>query len=752
MAYQPQPIPVRDFAVPSSTFARTNERAFELLRHQSTGQIPAHPLDFQSLLNEVVGLAKMLTGGCGSAIALRGEQGTICRANSGEGAPPIGAPVDITSGISKRCLDSGVPLYSEDIAIDGRVDPETFHAIEVRAVAVVPIYTLGEVTGILAAFSRTPGFFTSQHLESLQQLADLIDPAAENIENEPRYTDQENGWSDVFVESHIPWKRFLQSVCLHVVVLGMLSGLSRVWPRERLVFSPPLQDAHITYYPFAQSYPARKSNPVVQPRWRHALARRTLSAGDRPQSVSSLDIRKRGAGERRPLSVPPPEMAVAAVNRWETLRLGAMRSVLPAPPISGLNKLGNKDRSGLVDLPQAGVLGPAPDLSGAPGVRRVNTPGASVVPPSPNVGTSMRTGVHSLGKLEDSSAGSGEPWIVPPPPIVNEHAALTYGAAGIPSSNGVQVVAPPPLIRGQGGLGTRGVAIGLAGSGLQVVSPPPSIQGNGHGGGGARMASLARGGVQVVAPPPSVPGQGGLGGVGRAVALGGGGSQVVPPPPSLPGGAGGISGGARGNGLATGGLQVVPPAPSVGGAGGGLAAGRGGSLARAEGGGALPPRSIPGGVAANAGGTIAPDAPHESLPQVSSNHPPPPSFQDAHVRVVSLAMALPNSSYFSNYEVFVAERWLSKRESQLIKLVYEFLPYQKRLSQYGDITKMFKVRVTRDPSCDESLMQIMWPEGEKAAPGAQRAGEAVAASPAERKNLLPCYRTTADEYRQSLSR
>jgi hypothetical protein len=114
-------------------------------------------------------------------------------------------------------------------------------------------------------------------------------------------------------------------------------------------------------------------------------------------------------------------------------------------------------------------------------------------------------------------------------------------------------------------------------------------------------------------------------------------------------------------------------------------------------------------------------------------------------------MSLPNTSYFSNYEVFVAEKWISKSESQLIKLVYMFLPYQKRLSEYGDITKVFKVKVTRDPTCDESLMQIMWPEGEKGGSASSGQTQGIASSPADRRNLLPCYRTTADDYRRALS-
>ena len=122
------------------------------------------------------------------------------------------------------------------------------------------------------------------------------------------------------------------------------------------------------------------------------------------------------------------------------------------------------------------------------------------------------------------------------------------------------------------------------------------------------------------------------------------------------------------------------------------------------------------------------------------------------LRLIGLAMALPNSSYFSNYEVYIAERRLRKDVTQLIKLVYVSLPYQRRLSEYGvDSTKVFKLLVSRDRSCDESLMQMTWPEGDPH-PDAQNSADSPALSVDDRKSMLPCYRTTADDYRRAISR
>lgn len=784
--------------------------------------LPKKQTDFTKLLNQIVELARILTGASGAAIAFRGEHGTVCGATAGKGAPPVGARVDNTSGISKQCLDSGTPILCDDVLHDARVDRDSSSAIGVRAMAVVPVYSAGDIAGILAVFSATPSAFIDAHIAKLQRLAKLIDsadapPVARRIEiskpssqpeqyaapgfliqREPALRSflqnlfdvvsadsrgpstslvEAHDWDKVFVDSDIAWTSFFQSVALHFLAIGMLLGVSKFWPRPRLIFSPPFRAADAIYYP---TFPSRTSRrPAAQANLQRALARKNLlrnQASPAPIKVAS-GMRATRSGGNNGLTAPAPQIPITSTNALQRLPMGDSNAVLPAPPTDGL-------RGRLADLPSSAVVAPSPELSGAPGLRRLDVQGVSIVPPAPKLGGSLgRSTDVAAGRLGGGPDGLGGAAIVPPPPTVNEHPALTHGSAGDAFSAGVQVIAPPPTVQSQGGFGTRGTSAGMGVGGSGVVPPPPSMQGKGGVGSGTRLGSLhGNGGIQVVPPSPSVSGQGdlgtggrsialggtgsgvvppspsvhgrGLGGTGRSMAFGGGGggSDVVPPPPSMGGGTGnGVSGGGRGNALAGGGSGVVGPSPSVGsgsGAGGSLGGGRGNSLASAGGGGVLPP-SANAGPAPTPGGAAPPDIP-PSTTQVART-PPRPTFQDAQLRVVSLAMSLPNTSYFSNYEVFVAEKWISKSESQLIKLVYMFLPYQKRLSEYGDITKVFKVKVTRDPTCDESLMQIMWPEGEKGGSASSGQTQGIASSPADRRNLLPCYRTTADDYRRALS-
>ena len=123
--------------------------------------------------------------------------------------------------------------------------------------------------------------------------------------------------------------------------------------------------------------------------------------------------------------------------------------------------------------------------------------------------------------------------------------------------------------------------------------------------------------------------------------------------------------------------------------------------------------------------------------------------QELPVRLIGLALALPSSSYFSNYEVYIAERRVGKDKSQLIKLVYESRPYQKRVSEYGmNETKIYKLRITRDAACDETASQVV---GTQNSPlqGSSTRGGLTSIDP---NGMLPCYRTTVDDYRKALAR
>ena len=119
------------------------------------------------------------------------------------------------------------------------------------------------------------------------------------------------------------------------------------------------------------------------------------------------------------------------------------------------------------------------------------------------------------------------------------------------------------------------------------------------------------------------------------------------------------------------------------------------------------------------------------------------------VRIVAMAWNHPRSSFFSNEEIFVAEKALNQSESRLVKLVYGYLPYQPRLSDGGlDYATVHESRALRDPECDETLAQMTSPHGPRSS--LKYSTDSPILNVERRRAPLPCYLTTADDYGKAL--
>jgi len=543
----------------------------------------------------------------------------------------------------------------------------------------------------------------------LRNLADVLRPASPA---EPTIWTAAF-WREAFFDSGIPWYRLAETLVGQLVVVAMVLLVSQVWitedqPRRRSMF----ENTHLTYYKPEGSFPALRSSP---PRVRPVFGKAAESARrgsihvapERAQAaVNAPDIKLKGPGRPniRASNVVPPVMPLASASN--PLRLaptpGLTSIVAPPPEVS-------QATSSRLGLLQASGVGPAPEPGMVSSKRALTVPGTAVVAPPPivqalvrsvgdiNIGTTAvvapapRLPVgeqHPISGALLSTMGSLVAWAVPPPPTAPHSETLSGGRAGL-----------------------------LSGVGTNVVPPPPSVQNVGSSAAGGHLGSLVSSGSSLSSARV----------------------QVVPPPPSLQGSSN-SGAGQRSSSLSNGGVgnasQAVPPAPSVGAAGGGGNADHGGRQVAMNSDPALPP----------------PASPVTDSPRQQAEAAREPATEEMPLRLIGLAMALPNSTYFSNYEVYIAERRLRKNLTELVKLVYVYLPYQRRLSDYGvDNSKVYKLLVSRDRSCDESLMQMTWPEADPH-PDMHNAADAPGLSAEDKKGMLPCYRTTADDYRQAVSR
>lgn len=542
----------------------------------------------------------------------------------------------------------------------------------------------------------------------LRNLADVLRPASPGA---ARFWSMAF-WREVFFYSGMPWGRFAESLLGHVIALIVVVILSQPWtsqePRQRSMF----ENTHLTYYKPDGSFPALRGNsPRVRPVFRKSAesARRgsIRVAPERAQAaIKAPDINLKGPARPNLVAsnLVPPVMPLASTGGPSRLSVsaGLTAVVAPAPEISQATsrRLGLPEASGVAPVPEPGVVSSK---------RVMTVPGATVVAPPPVVQALIRrvgdinigpTAVvapsprlpvgeqHTISGALQSTLGSLVAWAVPPPPTAPRSGTLA-DRAGLLSGVGSSVVPPPPSVQGVGNSPAGGYLSSLSASSRS----------------GSSLSSIA--GVQAVPPVPSLEGAGNSGAGQRASSL---------------------SGAGAGNAL-----QGVPPAPSFG---------AGGNSDHSE-------RQV----AMNNDPALGPPpSPVTDNPRQQAEAARELATEEMPLRLIGLAMALPSSSYFSNYEVYIAERRLRQNLTELVKLVYVYLPYQRRLSDYGvDNSKVYKLLVSRDRTCDESLMQMTWPEADPH-PDSQNSADSPGLTANDKKGMLPCYRTTADDYRKAISR
>lgn len=521
-------------------------------------------------------------------------------------------------------------------------------------------------------------------------------------------------WKDVFVDSGMPWWGLLESLLWHLLAVTAVLIFSQTWVSPKHFQARTATPSHISYYTPPPSFPALGSNPSrvrgrPAPRKDEAPHPMVSATRKRTRAINLRDIKMPGPGRPDVTSVPPPD----------ALRTSSARSLqLPAaPPLSsvvGPSPAVSQTTSRRLSLPEGSVVAPPPSVEAVSGRHGIAVASAAVVAPPPMVQTPMRG-------VGDINIGHSE--VVAPTPVLpmREQRAISGTGQASLGNSGTPVVPPPPSVQ-RSGIGADARASSVSGTGAQVIPPPPSVPSIGNSAGGGRMSSVSGTGGQVIPPAPSVGGADNSAGGGRLSPLPRAGLQVVPPPPSVQGGDNSAGGGRLSSPSGVGSQGVAPSPPAQ------------------EGGNAASERSVATGI-----------HPAVAPPKTTENRLGP-GTEELSVRLIGLALALPTSSYFTNYEVFIAERRMKHDQSQFIKLVYESLPYQRRLSEYPlNSSRVYKLRVRRDSSCDETLLQMTWPEGDPH-PGSQYSADSPGLSANDRNSMLPCYRTTADDYRRAFSR
>ncbi|MGI9101341.1 MAG: GAF domain-containing protein [Terriglobales bacterium] len=131
------------------------------------------PAAEEALLAEIADQACAATGADGAAIALEENGSIVCVARAGRCAPPVGATLDKTSGVSGLCLRSGTKIRCDDADTDERVDLEAAKRLGIRSIIAVPLQIQGATLGLIEVFAERDHAFGAEADCFLEQSAVL---------------------------------------------------------------------------------------------------------------------------------------------------------------------------------------------------------------------------------------------------------------------------------------------------------------------------------------------------------------------------------------------------------------------------------------------------------------------------------------------------------------------------------------------------------------------------------------------------
>ncbi len=272
-------------------------------------------------------------------------------------------------------------------------------------------------------------------------------------------------WPDVFVNSHLPWGRFAQSLICHVAVIVALWGSAQLWPqRPQVLDRPVFNRADVIYYAPSEYLPPLDTGGAQRP-----LPQRG-EPEHAPQPIISVPAE---ADNRTQTIVTPSDIKLNRDVPLPNIVAWSQTPTQPAVPLASTTAAANLK---LPEFPVTAVA-PAPDTLPA---NRQQTPAFSqtVVAPAPEVDAESSRTVRAPQAA-----------VVQPPPMVDAATARRLGDISIGHAPVVAPAPELPMAEQYSVAGRTQPAFG-GNAGAAAVPPPPSIPGNAGSSPNGRIIAL----------------------------------------------------------------------------------------------------------------------------------------------------------------------------------------------------------------------------------------------------------------------
>ncbi len=169
----------------------SNDKLLEIINVQT--EVAQQGMDLGNIMDLVTERTQSITNADGASVELVENKELVYSAVSGMADRFLGLRLGIENSLSGECMKTRVPLISNDIEKDNRVNKAACRQIGLNSMIVMPLIYSNDVVGVLKVLSSKADHFKDEDIKILELMSGLI--AAEMFKS------MRNGESELFYKA-----------------------------------------------------------------------------------------------------------------------------------------------------------------------------------------------------------------------------------------------------------------------------------------------------------------------------------------------------------------------------------------------------------------------------------------------------------------------------------------------------------------------------------------------------------------------
>ncbi len=150
----------------------SNNKLMEIISVQT--EIAQQSMDLSGIMDLVTQRTQHITKADGACVELIQKEQLVYSAASGIAEKFLGLRLDIEDSLSGECIKARVPLISNNIENDDRVNKNACRQIGLNSMIVMPLIFRDDVVGVIKVLSKKVDHFNDSNIKILELMSGLI--------------------------------------------------------------------------------------------------------------------------------------------------------------------------------------------------------------------------------------------------------------------------------------------------------------------------------------------------------------------------------------------------------------------------------------------------------------------------------------------------------------------------------------------------------------------------------------------------